>query len=128
MYDGQEALLKMNGLFRSFTNVKGGIISYSIRMTVDKTNEDFLLVLERRIRGQVTLQICDIYKEDVNLIKFSHKGYRNVSLKVYKSKAPGFPMSCKFRRKLDGELEVISPEKMADTASTGLKVYYVDII
>ena len=69
VYNGQEALLKMSGLFRSFTNVKDWKVSYSIRMTADETNEDFLLALKRRIRVQVALQIYDINMEDIKLIK-----------------------------------------------------------
>ena len=63
VYDGKEVLMKMSGIFISFMNVKDGQVSYSIRMTEDEANKDFLLALERRIRGQVASQIYDLNKE-----------------------------------------------------------------
>ena len=37
-YNGQEGMLKIKGEFRSFTSVKGGKVSYSVRMSVDEKN------------------------------------------------------------------------------------------
>ena len=123
VYDDKEVLIKMSGIFRSFTNVKDGQVSYSIRMTVDETNKDFLLALEHRIRGQVALQIHDVNKEYLNLINFSDN--KNISLKVYASRSLGSAMNCKFTRKVDGKLETTPPENIADTAFTGTCIFSI---
>ena len=120
-YNDKEALFMMDGTFRSFTSVKDGNMIYSITMTVDNSNEEFLKKLESRIKKLVG----ENYKKDVFLIKSNDKEYKSLSLKAYASKLEGNLMNCKFRKQVNGKLETVPPEDMAERKFTGKCVFKI---
>ena len=58
----------------------------------------------------VNARLPEMEEEEIVLIKSNYNGLRNVTLKVYASRAPGSPMNCKFARRVDGKLEIILSE------------------
>ena len=90
-------------------------------MAVDDSNEVFLTALESRIKKLVP----EKYQIDVKLIKNNDKDDQSISLNVYPSSAEGNPVNCKFRKRVDGTLESISPRDMIETMFTGTCVFKV---
>ena len=91
LYDNSQFLVMTRGTFKSYSNYgKSSRISYSIRMDVDQSDEEFFSSLELRIKSLVG-------PHKFSLVKTNERGDRSVSLKVYPNSAGA--MGCKFSRK-----------------------------
>ena len=74
--------IRIDGDFKVFVNKNGDKKSFSLAVSVDKTNEEFFKRLELWLSGLACMALPGTKPKDLKLIKES-KNYHNVYCKIY---------------------------------------------